>query len=571
MKSLIFAFCVVFAFVDLRAQTNVWQPSPGHTQIPIWPGAVPDAEPVPGPESYTTTTKLIAGKPVVVVNNVSQPTMTVYSPKGRNTGAAVVVFPGGGYKVLAIDLEGTEVCDWLTSRGITAVLLKYRVPTLRFEGYRESRQALQDAQRTLGLVRFHAAEWHIDPHKIGVLGFSAGGHMVTAMSTHFERAYSPIDAADKESCHPDFAIALYPGHLWKRGGSLELNPNVPVTSSTPPTFIVQAQDDPVDPVENSLVYFMALKNAGVPVEMHLYAEGKHAFGLRRTKLPITRWPELVETWLQTIWMTSEDPEVRRLIEALSSGEWRKREQAAEALWSMGLSARGAIPHLIERLADEEWQVRKAAATALSRMGPVPERAIPSLIAALADEEWHVRKPAAEAFAALGPASAPAVPALIEALGDEEWQVRKAAAEALATIGRASEPAVSHLIEALDDEEWHVRKPAAEALAAIGPSARAALPALRDCLNDPEEQVRRAAAVAIESISYGVTEGARITWHTISGASYTTQFTDDLMTAWTALSIFPGTGSLMVWLEEGTETDTPPTAGSALKRFYRLSG
>jgi len=302
--ALIFAFCVVFAFGDLRAQTTVWQPSPGHTQIPIWPGAVPDAEPVPGPESYTTTTKLIAGKPAVVVNNVSQPTMTVYSPKGRNTGAAVVVFPGGGYKVLAIDLEGTEVCDWLTSRGITAVLLKYRVPTLRFEGYRESRQALQDAQRTLGLVRFHAAEWHIDPHKIGVLGFSAGGHMVTAMSTHFERAYSPIDAADKESCRPDFAIALYPGHLCKRGGSLELNPNVPVTSNTPPTFIVQAQDDPVDPVENSLVYFMALKNAGVPVEMHLYAEGKHAFGLRRTEFPITRWPELVETWLQTIGMTS---------------------------------------------------------------------------------------------------------------------------------------------------------------------------------------------------------------------------------------------------------------------------
>ena len=134
MKSLIFAFCVVFAFGDLRAQTNVWQPSPGHTQIPIWPGAVPDAEPVPGPENCTTTTKLIAGKPAVVVNNVSQPTMTVYSPKGTNTGVAVVVFPGGGYTCLAIDLEGTEICDWLTSRGITAVLLKYRVPTLKFEG-----------------------------------------------------------------------------------------------------------------------------------------------------------------------------------------------------------------------------------------------------------------------------------------------------------------------------------------------------------------------------------------------------------------------------------------------------
>ena len=232
MKSLIFVFCAVFAFGNLKAQTNVWQPSPGHKQIPIWPGAVPDAQPVPKPESAEATEKLYAGRPVVVVNNVSQPTMTVYSPKDTNTGVAVVVFPGGGYNCLAIDLEGTEVCDWLMSRGITGVLLKYRVPTLKFEGYRESRQALQDAQRTLGLVRFHAAEWHIDPHKIGVLGFSAGGHMVTATSTHFdERLYPAVDAADKESCRPDFAIALYPGHLWKHSGNLELNPNVPVMFS----------------------------------------------------------------------------------------------------------------------------------------------------------------------------------------------------------------------------------------------------------------------------------------------------------------------------------------------------
>jgi acetyl esterase/lipase/phage tail protein X len=305
MKSLIFVFCVVFASGDLKAQTNVWQPSPGHTQIPIWPGAVPDAQPVPGPEFAETTEKLIAGRPAVVVNNVSQPTMTVYSPKGANTGVAVVVFPGGGYNVLAIDLEGTEVCDWLTSRGITAVLLKYRVPTPKTGPYLESTLALQDAQRTLGLVRFHAADWHIDPHKIGVLGFSAGGHMVTAISTHFdERLYPAVDAADKESCRPDFAIALYPGHLWKGGGNLELNPNVPVTGNTPPTFLVQAEDDPVDPVENSLVYFMALKKAGVPVEMHLYAQGGHAFGLRRTKFPVTQWPQLAETWLQTIGMIS---------------------------------------------------------------------------------------------------------------------------------------------------------------------------------------------------------------------------------------------------------------------------
>src|SRR5438309_6550822 len=144
--------------------------------------------------------------------------MTVYSPTGRNTGAAVVVFPGGGYWVLYMDLEGTEVCDWLTSKGITCVLLKYRVPgehlSPRSGAYPKSPMALEDAQRTVGLVRLHAAEWHIDPHKIGVLGFSSGGHLVAAISTHFDkRLYPAVDAADKESCRPDFAVAIYPGHL----------------------------------------------------------------------------------------------------------------------------------------------------------------------------------------------------------------------------------------------------------------------------------------------------------------------------------------------------------------------
>jgi acetyl esterase/lipase len=261
---------------------------------------------VPGPEYITMFTNLVAGKPCVRVDNVSQPTMTVYSPKGTNTGVAVVVFPGGGYQCLAIDLEGTEICDWLTSRGITAVLLKYRVPTPRVGRYRESRQALEDAQRTVGLVRFHAPKWHINPHKIGVIGFSAGGHMVTAISTHFDTAlYPAVDAADQESCRPDFAIALYPGHLWEKDANLQLNPNVPVTSNTPPTFLLQAQNDPVDNVNNSLAYYLALKNAKVPVEMHLYAQGGHAYGLRRAKFPITEWPQLVEKWLETIAMTSK--------------------------------------------------------------------------------------------------------------------------------------------------------------------------------------------------------------------------------------------------------------------------
>jgi acetyl esterase/lipase len=244
-----------------------------------------------------------------------------------------VVFPGGGYQVLAIDLEGTEVCDWLIAKGITCVLSKYRVtdtgPYPKSGPVPESPVALEDAQRTVGLVRFHAAEWHIDPHKIGVLGFSAGGHLSVAMSVHFDkRLYPPVDAADRVSCRPDFAVALYPGHLsrsaaeWdaKQGTTkvvlpppdplsrvdknLGLNPDIHVTAQTPPTFLLQAEDDHVDSVYDSLSYYVALQKAGVPAEMHLYAQGGHAFGLRRTKFPITAWPDLVETWLKALGMIS---------------------------------------------------------------------------------------------------------------------------------------------------------------------------------------------------------------------------------------------------------------------------
>ncbi|MGB9409162.1 MAG: alpha/beta hydrolase [Terracidiphilus sp.] len=318
MKPLIFALCVVFAFGGLSAQTPGWQSSPASTQVPIWPGAVPDAQPAKGLESVETTGKesLVAGKPWIAVSNVSQPTMTVFAPTGKNTGAAVVVFPGGGYEILAIDLEGTEVCDWLTAKGITCVLLKYRVPysgphwdsQCKCQIFPKSPLALEDAQRTLGLVRYHAAEWHIDPHKIGVLGFSAGGHLVAAMSTHFaQRAYPSVDAADQESCRPDFAVALYPGHLWIDEKKFELNPDIRthISRQTPPTFLLQNEDDHVDNVNDALVYYIALKGAGVPVEFHSYAQGGHAFGLRRTKFPATAWPQLVETWLETIGMISE--------------------------------------------------------------------------------------------------------------------------------------------------------------------------------------------------------------------------------------------------------------------------
>jgi acetyl esterase/lipase len=312
MKPSILALCVISLPCGLGAQTPAWQPSPGHTQVPIWPTAASAGRAEPDSETTAVGMSTVAGRPWLQVRNVSRPTLTIYSPKGTNTGAAVIVFPGGGYQILAIDLEGTEVCDWLTSKGITCVLLKYRVPNSgptwdQFCGCdvnTRSSRPLEDAQRTISLVRFHAAEWHVDPHKIGVLGFSAGGHLVAAVSTHFERrAYPPVDAADQESCRPDFAVALYPGHLFDYRRDA-LNADLHVTRDTPPTFLVHAQNDNVDDPSNSLFYYIALKDAGVPAELHVYAEGRHAFGLRQTKLPVTRWPRLVETWLRTIGMIS---------------------------------------------------------------------------------------------------------------------------------------------------------------------------------------------------------------------------------------------------------------------------
>jgi len=302
---------IAMIFYGLRAEADVWQPSLNHQQIPIWPeGKMPDAVPVIKPESMRISKSLIAGKPVTQVLDVTQPTITIYSPTIKNTGAAVIVFPGGGFHGLAMDLEGTEICEWLASQGITGILLKYRVPDsgpnwnedclCHVKPYAPA--ALEDAQRALGIVRLNAAKWHINPNKIGVIGFSAGGFMVADISTHFKkRAYVPVDAADKESCRPDFSIALYPGHMrLEDSKEFVLNPDIHFTKDTPPTFLLQAEDDPVDTIDYSLLYYIGLKNAGAPVEMHLYAQGGHAFGLRSTKFPITEWPQLVKTWLGTI-------------------------------------------------------------------------------------------------------------------------------------------------------------------------------------------------------------------------------------------------------------------------------
>jgi len=285
--------------LGMFAQGTGWQPGAGHTQVKIWPNSAPGAAATSAPEMDMTkpTDNLIAGRPLIRLGNVSVPTITVYSPSHGNTGAAVVVLPGGAYRIVAIDLEGTEVCEWLNSAGITCVLLKYRVPD---SGPYPKPAALQDAQRAMGIVREHAAEWKINPKRVGVLGFSAGAHLAAALSTHFEqRIYEAVDDSDKQSCRPDFAVLVYPGYLALAERDFAPNPEIKVTDKTPPSFIVQAEDDPVH-VENALVYYQALKNAKVPAELHVYAEGGHGYGLRRTALPVTAWPKLVETWLHTI-------------------------------------------------------------------------------------------------------------------------------------------------------------------------------------------------------------------------------------------------------------------------------
>jgi acetyl esterase/lipase len=252
------------------------------------------------------TPEAIGGRTSEAVFDVTSPTMTVFPPKGRSTGAAMIVFPGGGFNAVVVTLEGTEICNWITARGITCVLSKYRVP--KGDHYWDEAcdcavtpkipRALQDAQRTIRLVRAKAKQLNLDPGKIGVIGFSAGGYLVAQTSNILEPAYKPVDAADRLSSRPDFAIALYPGHLCRPGGTLD--PGLHVTRQAPPTFLLQAWDDPVDDICNSLVYARALWAAGVPAEVHLFAKGGHAFGLRRKEHPVAMWPSLVERWLGEI-------------------------------------------------------------------------------------------------------------------------------------------------------------------------------------------------------------------------------------------------------------------------------
>ncbi|MGH9589065.1 MAG: alpha/beta hydrolase [Terracidiphilus sp.] len=277
-----------------------WPPSSDRLTLPIWPGAVPDEPENVSPEHNVPNGHLVAGRPYVRLTDVSKPTITLYKAEGKDRGVAVLVFPGGGYVVDSMDLEGTEVCQWLNSIDVNCVLVRYRVPGTG--PYPKSPAALEDAQRALGLVRQHAAEWRIDPHRVGVMGFSAGAHLAAALSNHYEnRIYTPIDAADRESCRPNFAVVMYPGYLALSEQGFAANPDIQPTAQTPPTFLAQAEDDPVH-VENSIVYFLELKKAGVPAQLHIFAHGGHGYGLRKTGLPISHWPSLVQTWLHTIRM-----------------------------------------------------------------------------------------------------------------------------------------------------------------------------------------------------------------------------------------------------------------------------
>lgn len=267
--------------------------------LSLWPGTAPGETGSVGEEKDMTkpTDNLIAGKPVIRLGNVSSPTISVYKPApDKDTGAAVLVCPGGGYHILALDLEGTEVCEWLNSIGVTGVLLKYRVP--KREGRERHGPPLQDAQRAMSLIRQNAGAWGLDPQRIGVLGFSAGGHLSAMLGNNYAaRTYPAVDDADKLSCRPDFAVLVYPGLLTLKDQGDKVPPELAPSTNTPPMLLVMAQDDPVRP-ENVLHYTLALKQAGVPAELHLYPSGGHGYGLRRTENPVTAWPDRAAEWMR---------------------------------------------------------------------------------------------------------------------------------------------------------------------------------------------------------------------------------------------------------------------------------
>jgi acetyl esterase/lipase len=273
--------------------------------LALWPGAVPGDYGTIGPERVRAPAEAPT-KDAKWITNVKTPTISLFRPaKDKSNGAAIIICPGGGYWNLAWDLEGEEVAAWLNSVGVTGVVLKYRVP--RRAGQPERLPApgpLLDAQRAISVVRRRAEEWGIASNRIGILGFSAGGHLALSAATHFDqRAYEPVDETDKTSCRPDFAAAIYPGYLIEQGAAgVETNkdvlaPYIRIPKETPPIFLVHASDDRVAGVENSVIMYLALKRANIPAELHVYAQGGHGFGVRKSGLPCSTWTERCMAWL----------------------------------------------------------------------------------------------------------------------------------------------------------------------------------------------------------------------------------------------------------------------------------
>ena len=286
------AYCVLLALIPICSRGD----AAGPVELAIWPGNVPGETGDAGDEMVLPKGK---GKPVIRITNVTGATIHVFqAPAEINTGAAVLVCPGGAYQILAWDLEGTEVAEWLNSIGVTAIVLKYRVP--RRKGRPKHLAPLQDAQRAMSLVRSRADEWNIDPNRIGILGFSAGGHLSATTATNSDRrAYDPVDEIDKVSCRPDFVVLVYPAYLLDERNDDEMAPEIRVSKTSPPVFFAHAGNDNIGP-QNSIRMYLALKQAAVPAELHVYASGGHGFGLRKTDSPSCRWPESCERWLRDL-------------------------------------------------------------------------------------------------------------------------------------------------------------------------------------------------------------------------------------------------------------------------------
>ena len=239
-------------------------------------------------------------EPTRMITDVTKPTLTIYRPpKEQDTETAMLICPGGGYWNLYWQLEGEEVAAWLNSLGVTGIILKYRVPRRPDEPQGEpARRPLADAQRAVSLVRSKAGEWSINPERIGIVGFSAGGHLAIATATSFDkRTYEPIDDIDKISCRPDFAIPVYSGYL-KVKDKDELAPGLRIPTGTPPVFLAHGGDDIVSPPEHSVLMYLALKRAGVPAELHIYATAAHDFGVRKSDHPCSTWTESCANWLR---------------------------------------------------------------------------------------------------------------------------------------------------------------------------------------------------------------------------------------------------------------------------------